>query len=354
MRKILVLVGTYSEAILMAPLLHRLRETRAVRAFVHVAPAQRAAITHVLGFFAIHPDEGWVEQGTAERGWQDIDRLMERIRPDCVLLHGDASAAIRSSRLSAGPMEAGLRVHELRWPGPPGEFDVASTHFFVTLEASRDNLLRDGVAADRVHLSGSQAAEAMLLAAERVRKDASLEAELAASFPFLRPDKRLILVIGHRREDRGGGLESVCRALKRLAMRSDVQVAYPAPLNPGARSIVEEIFADHPGIALVGPQDYLHMVYLLQAAYLVLADSGATPEEMLALRKPVLVMRSVAERPGAIDAGTVKLVGTDAARIQRECTMFLDDPSYHRAFSTHRAPRADRLDSRRIVDMLLG
>lgn len=355
MRKILVLVGTYSEAILMAPLVYRLREAPALQAFVYVTPAQRGAITRVLGLFGIHPDEGLAEQEAGAHGWQDIDRVIEKIRPSRVLVHGDTSAAIRSSCLSTGRTEAGLRLHELRYPRQDSgcKPDLVATSYFVTSEVSRDNLLGEGVAAEKIHLAGSMAVEAMLIAVERMRHDVALKTELAASFPFLHPDKRLILVIGHRREDRGGGLESVCRALKRLAMRPDVQVVYPAPLNPGAHSIVEEIFAGHAGISLVGPQDYPHTVYLMQAAYLVLADSGATPEEVLGLSKPVLVMRSVAELPEAIDAGTVKLVGTDAGRIQRECTMFLDDPSYYRAFSTHRIPHADALDSGRIVAMLV-
>jgi UDP-N-acetylglucosamine 2-epimerase (non-hydrolysing) len=356
MRKILVVVGTYSEAILMAPLVQRLREAPALQTFVHVIPAQRRTINQVLSFFGIRLDEGLApaQQETGAHERQDIDHVIEKLRPDCVLVHGDTSAAIKSSCLYTGQTEAGLRVHELRYPRQETgrKLDLIATSHFVTSEVSRDNLLREGVAAGSIYLTGSLAVEAMLIAVERMRKDAALKAELATSFPFLDPDKRLILVIGHRREDRGGGLESVCRALKRLAMRRDVQVVYPAPLNPGARGIVEEIFADHPAIALIGPQDYLHTVYLMQAAYLILADSGATPEEVLALSKPVLVMRSVAECPEAIDAGTIKLVGTDTGRILRECTMFLDDPSYRRAFSTHRNPHADGLDSRRIVAML--
>lgn len=136
-------------------------------------------------------------------------------------------------------------------------------------------------------------------------------------------------------------------------MRPDVHVAYPAPPNPKVHSVVDDLFADHPNITLVGPQDYLHFVYLMQAAYLILADSGDTPKEALSMSKPVLVMRDLAERPAVIDAGTIKLVGTDAERILRECTMFLDDPSYYRAFSTHRTRCGDGDASQRIVEILL-
>jgi len=359
MRKILVVVGTYSEAILMAPLAHRLGEVHALQTVVYVTAPERRTLIQVLGSFGIRSDEGLAptKQESGAPVWQDIDRVIERFKPDRVLVHEDTSAVIESSRLCAGPREAGLRVHELRHPCPEDtkcrEIDLVATHYFVPSDASRANLLKQGVAADKIYLSGSMAVEAMLMAVERIRNDAALKADLAAAFPFLDPGKRLILVIGQRRENRGGGLESVCRALKRLAMRADVQVAYPAPLDPGVRNIVEEVFADHPGIALVEPQDYLHMVYLMQEAYLVLADSGVTPDEVLALNKPVLVMRNVTERPEAVDAGTVKLVGTDTEHILWECTMFLDDQTYYRAFSTHRTPYGGRLDSQRIVGMLL-
>lgn len=359
MRKILVVVGTYSEAILMAPLARRLREAPALHTVVYVTAPQRQTISQTLGIFGIQPDEGLapMKQEAGAHVWQDIERVIGRFKPDCVLVHGDTSAVIESSRLHTGQTEADLCMHELRYPCPQEtagrEIDLIATHFFVTSEGARDNLLKDGVAADRIYLTASMAVEAMAMAVERIRDDAALKTGLAASFPFLDPGRRLILVIGHRRENRGGGLESVCRALKRLAMRADVQVVYPAPLNPGARGVVEEVFAEHPNITLIEPQDYQHMVYLMQAAYLILADSGATPEEVLSLSKPVLVMRKVTERPEAIDAGTIKLVGTDTERILRECTMFLDDRAYYLAFSTHRNPHGDGLDSRRIVEMLL-
>jgi UDP-N-acetylglucosamine 2-epimerase len=359
MRKILVVIGTYSEAILMAPLVHRLREAPALQTVVYVTAPHRRMLGQTLDIFGIRPDVGAGPMGREPNAFvsQDMDREIGKHKPDCVFVHGDTSTVIESSCLRIGHLETGLRLHELHYPGlqetDGRDIDLIATYFFVTSGVSRDNLLRQGVAADKICLTGSMAVEALLIAVGHIRNDAALKAKLAASLPFLDPGKRLILVIGHRRNNHGGGLESVCRTLRRLAMRADVQVVYPAPLNPKVRGVVEKVFAGHPNITLIESQDYLHMVYLMLTAYFILADSGATPEEVLSLSKPVLVMRNVTETAEAFDAGNIRLVGSDTARILLECEMFLDDESYYRAFSNHRDPHGDGLSSQRIVEMLL-
>jgi UDP-N-acetylglucosamine 2-epimerase (non-hydrolysing) len=361
MRKILVVVGTYSEAILMAPLVHRLRTEPARQTIVCLAAQHRQMLDQVLDMFGIRADEDFnpMEQWPNAPVSQGIDHVIEKHRPDRVLVHGDTAASMDSSHLHtpAGGGETGLRSYELQYAGPGGTsghgIDLVSTTHFVCSEVSRTKLLKEGIAAESIYLTDSTAVDALLMVVERIRHDDALKAKLAAAFPFIDPHRRLILVIGHRRENRSGGLESVCRALRRLATRPDVHVAYPVPPNPRARGVVEQLFANHPGITLIEPPDYTHSVYLMQAAYLILADSGNTPKEALSMGKPVLVMRDVAERPGVIDAGTIRLVGTDAERIQRECTTFLDDRSYYRAFSTHRNPYGDGQASRRIVEILL-
>jgi UDP-N-acetylglucosamine 2-epimerase (non-hydrolysing) len=269
-------------------------------------------------------------------------------------VHGAGASSITSFPVSVptGSVDAGLRMYELGYTAAQGVAGVMAQRFFVTSETSLDNLLRLGVPAGEIYLTGDLAIDAVRMAIERVRDDKCLSADLAASFPFIDPAKRLILVIGHRRDNCGGGLEGVCRALRRLATRPDVHVAYPAPSSPMARSVVEESFVNHLGVTLMEPQDYLRWIYLMQAAYLILADSGGTPREALAMGKPVLVMRDVAERPEVIDAGAIRLVGTDAERILRECTLFLDDPSYYQAFTPRRNPYGDGLASQRIVEML--
>lgn len=361
MRKILVVVGTYSEAILMAPLVHRLRAEPALQTIVCLAAQHRRMLGQVLDMFGIRADEDFnpMEQWPNAPASQGIDHVIEKHRPDRVLVHGDTAAAAESFHLRtpAGSRETGLRSYELHYAAPEGTsgqgIDLVSITHFVYSEVSRENLLKQGVAAEKIYLTDSTAVDALLMVVERIRHDDALKAKLAAAFPFIDPHRRLILVIGHRRENRSCGLENVCRALRRLAMRPDVHVAYPVPPNSKARGVVEQLFANHPGITLIEPPDYTHSVYLMQAAYLILADSGDTPKEALSMGKPVLVMRDVAERPEVIDAGTVRLVGTDAERILRECTMFLDDRSYYRAFSAHCTPYGDGQASRRIAEILL-
>lgn len=361
MRKILVVVGAYSDAILMAPLVHRLRAEPALQTIVLLTAQHRQMLDQVLDTFGIRVDEDFdvIKQGANATAAQGIDHVIEKHKPDCVLVQGDTAKSIESFHLHThlGKREAGLHMYELRHAGPEAmnrrAVDLIATYFFVSSEVSRDNLLEGGIDSGKIYLTGSMETDALLMAIERIRHDGALKAKLAAAFPFTGSNRRLILVIGHRRENRGGGLESVCRALRRLAMRPDVHIAYPVPANPVARAVVDELIAHHPNITLIESRDYLHMVYLMEAAYLILADSGDTPKEALSMGKPVLVMRDVTERPEVVDAGTIKLVGTDAEHIMRECTMFLDDPSYYRAFSNHRSPYGGSRASQRIVEILL-
>ncbi len=361
MRKILVVVGTYADAILMAPLVHRLRAEAALQTIVCLTAQHHQMLDQVLDVFGVKADEDLnpMMQGPSATVSQGIDHMIERHKPDRVLVHGDTAGSIESLHLHtpAGFRKAGLHMYELH-NSISGEsnsraIELIATYFFVSSEISRDSLLKDGVASEKIYLTGSMEIDALQMASERIRRDGALKTKLAGAFPFIDPGRRLILVIGHRRENHGGGLEGVCRALRRLAMRPDVHVAYPVPPDPWRHGVVDELLANHPNITLIEPQDYLHMVYLMQATYLILADSGDTPTEVLSMGKPVLVMRDVTERPEVVDAGTIKLVGTDAERILRECTMFLDDPSYYIAFSTHRTPAGGGRASQHIVEILL-
>ena len=361
MRKILVVIGAYSEGILMAPLVHRLRAEPALQTIVCLTAQHHQMLDQVLDVFGIKADEDMnpMKQGENATVSQGIDQVIERHKPDCVLVHGDTVASIESFHLHtpARTRQAGLRMYELRHAGPEEtngrRVDLIATSFFVSSEVSRDSLLKEGVDSEKIYLTGSMEIDALTMTSECIRRDGALKTRLAGAFPFIDLNRRLILVIGHRRENHGGGLEGVCRALRRLAMRPDVQVAYPVPPDSRARRVVDELLAHHPNITLIDPQDYLHTVYLMQAAYLILADSGDTPKEALSMGKPVLVMRDVTERPEVIDAGTIRLVGTDVEHILRECTMFLDDPSYYIAFSAHHAPSGGGQASQHIVAILL-
>lgn len=362
--KILVIIGTRPEAIKMAPLVRRLRSVPELQTIVCLVAHPYQLLDQELAIFGVNVDEDWSRaqrgQGAAETNavlW--VDQVIEKHKPDCVLVHGEATMALASfhRRVPVGFVGAGLRMYELRHPVAGGlarqAADLVATHYFVSSEVSRKNLLREGVAAENIFLTDSTAIDALLMVVERIRSNPGLEAELKAAFPFLNPNKRLILVAGHRRKNHGGGLERVCRALKRLAMRPDVQVVYPVPPDPRVRSVVDEVFDDHPNTVLIEPQDYLHFVYLMQSSYLIITDSEDIQEEARSLGKPLLVTRDVADCPEIVDAVAIKPVGTDAERILLECNMFLDDPAYCRARSGQRNPYSDGQASQRIVDAML-
>jgi UDP-N-acetylglucosamine 2-epimerase (non-hydrolysing) len=342
----------------MAPLLRLLKSSPSIQTVVYVADRNR----QMLDLLGVLPEEEFErqDQDLSMGGSKFIDLAVEKHKPDCVLIQGNSNFAVDSRYLHAPPfgnLQTGLHMHEFRHNDTAemtaDGIERLATYYFVPSEISRDELLREGVASENICLTDSMAVDALLMVAERIRNDDALGNRLAAAFPFLDPERRLIFVAGNRHGNEEGRLESLCRALKRLAMRTDVQVVYT--LHPDARlnSVVDEVFANHPNIALIQPQDYLHLAYLMQSAYLILVDPDDTLKEVLSLCKPILVLRDVAERPQAIDAGTVKLVGTDVERILRECTMFLDDPSYYRAFSGHRNPYGDGQSSQCILDMLL-
>lgn len=359
MRKIIVVAGTHSEAIHLAPLLLRLQSLPSIQVSLCVAGQHRHAVLQAFESFGIEPGNTILcEQEPEVDGSNLLDGLLEQHKPDCVLVHGDAMMADGSHYLQpAAGGHAGVCMHELRYAAREnahdGGVELAGSNYFVPTELARGELLAKGIAAEKIFLTDSIAVDAMLLVAERIRCDDALRAGLAAAFPLIDPAKRLIFVSAPRYDNSDARLESICRALKRLAVRTDVQLVYHAGRDARTNSLARDIFANHPGIVFVEPQDYLHSVYLLQAAYLILTDLDDTLMGALSLGKPVLVLRDVAERPATVDAGTIRLVGCEAERIQRECGMFLDDPSYYRAFSVHRNPFGDGHASQRIVETLL-
>lgn len=370
MRKILVVIGTRPEAIKMAPLVHRLKAESGLETIVCLTAQHRQMLDQVLEIFGIHADEDLnlmkAGQGLSELNanvLMGIDSLLEKHKPDCVLVHGDTTTAMAAGmaafyrQIAVGHVEAGLRTFDMQHPWPEEMnrrvIDLISTSYFAPTEVSRTNLLNEGIAADKIHVTGNTVIDALLMMVERIQNDAALKSRLAAAFPFMDSSKRMILVTGHRRENHGGGLESVCRALKQLALRPDVQVVYPVHPNPNVRKAVDEVFAGQPNITLIEPQDYVHFVFLMQSAYLILTDSGGIQEEAPSLGKPVLVMRDVTERPEAVDAGTIKLVGTDTARVIEECSRLLDDANYYQSFSNFRNPYGDGQACGRIVKTLL-
>ncbi len=268
-----------------------------------------------------------------------------------------ASLAAYYQRIPVGHVEAGLRTGNIYSPWPE-EMNrkiagaISAVHFAPT-ETSMNNLLREGIAPEAICVTGNTVIDALLDVDQRLRTDSPLGERFAAQFDFLDPARKLILVTGHRRENFGSGFENICLALAELARRPDVQIVYPVHLNPNVQEPVRRILGEVGNVHLIPPQDYLPFVYLMGRSYLILTDSGGVQEEAPSLGKPVLVMRDTTERPEAVTAGTVRLVGTDSALIVSEALRLLDDVVAYDAMSRAHNPYGDGKASARILERLI-
>jgi UDP-N-acetylglucosamine 2-epimerase (non-hydrolysing) len=284
-------------------------------------------------------------------------------RPDIVLVHGDTTTTLSASlaafyeRILIGHIEAGLRTHNLYSPWPE-EMNrkvvgtLASIHFAPTTLA-RVNLLEEGVPEKSIHVTGNTVIDALNKITNLINESEKLRSELASKFDFIDPSKKMILVTGHRRENFGEGFENICLALRSLSASNNVQVVYPVHLNPNVQEPVHRILSDCKNVHLIEPQDYLPFVYLMGQAHIILTDSGGIQEEAPSLGKPVLVMRNTTERPEAVEAGTVKLVGTDPESIAAEAQILLNDAQAYERMAQAHNPYGDGFAAQRIVDILL-
>lgn len=372
MIKVLSVFGTRPEAIKMAPVVKRLEATPGFASRVCVTAQHRHMLDQALRLFAITPAYDLnimkPEQDLFDvtcNVLQGLKGVLREERPDIVLVHGDttttmaAAIAAYYSRIPVGHVESGLRTGNKFAPFPE-EINrtvtgVLTDLHFAPTEAARNNLLREGVGDKDIFVTGNTVVDALLSVAERIRGEAALRERITRDFSFLDPGKRLILVTGHRRENFGAGFESICRALVEIAeTREDVEILYPVHLNPNVREPVNRILASvgMRNIHLIEPVDYLPFVYLMDRSTLIVTDSGGVQEEAPSLGKPVLVMRDITERPEAIAAGTVRLVGTDRARIVGETVRLLDDPAEYGRMSRASNPYGDGHAAGRIVDIL--
>jgi UDP-N-acetylglucosamine 2-epimerase (non-hydrolysing) len=368
--RVLSVFGTRPEAIKMAPVVKALGKARGITSRVCVTAQHRHMLDQVLDLFGIRPhwDLDLMKPGQDLTGvttgvLEGLRPVLRSFRPHRILVQGDTTTVMAASlaafyeKVSVGHVEAGLRTGDVFAPWPE-EMNrrlatrIADLHFAPTREA-KANLLREGVDPKTVHVTGNTVIDALLQVAGRLGKDPGLGRRQAARFPFLDPRRRLVLVTGHRRENFGAGFLRICRALARLASRSDVQVVYPVHLNPNVQKPVKRILGGLPRVHLVEPQDYLPFVYLMTRSALIVTDSGGVQEEAPSLGKPVLVMRDTTERPEAVTAGTVKLVGTDEARIVREASRLLDDPRAYRRMARAHNPYGDGKAADRIVGILM-
>jgi UDP-N-acetylglucosamine 2-epimerase (non-hydrolysing) len=367
--KVLSVFGTRPEAIKMAPVVKELAAAPDINARVAVTAQHRQMLDQVLQLFEISPDYDLdlMKQG---QGLTEITigvltglkPVLEDFAPDLVLVHGDTTTTLATSlaayyqRIAVGHVEAGLRTGNIYSPWPE-EINrrvtgvVTRLHFAPT-ERSRANLLAENVPDETIHVTGNTVIDALFQVAAKLDADVEQSTLLDARFG-IKPCRRMLLVTGHRRESFGPGFQRICDALARLAQREDLQIIYPVHLNPNVEDTVATRLAGLERIQLIPPQDYLPFVHLMRRADIILTDSGGVQEEAPSLGKPVLVMRDTTERPEALNAGTVKLVGTDADMIVREISLLLDNPSSYDAMARAHNPYGDGQAAPRIRDAIV-
>jgi UDP-N-acetylglucosamine 2-epimerase (non-hydrolysing) len=365
--RVLSIFGTRPEAVKMAPVVQRLAAEPRVAAQVCVTAQHREMLDQVLDLFGIRPDFDLdvmqPDQGLGSLTaavFSGLEPVLVEARPDWILIQGDTTTVMAAAllgyfhRVRVGHVEAGLRTGD-KWQPFPEEVNrrvagaVADLHFAPT-ERARDNLLREGIPAEHIHVTGNPVIDALQAIAVRPFDPT---AGPLADVPW---ERRIVLVTAHRRENFGRPMEAIFAAVQRLALEyaDDIHVVYPVHLNPSVQEPARRLLGGIPNISLIEPLDYLPMVHLMKRAYLVLTDSGGLQEEAPALGTPVLVLRRLTERPEAIEAGTARLVGTETERILVETRRLLDDPAAHAAMAQAVNPFGDGHAAERIVEALLN
>lgn len=366
---VLVVFGTRPEGIKMAPVVAALRRETSLDVKTCVTGQHREMLDQVLRLFDIKPD---VDLAIMKSG-QDLTDItstillklrdvLAQIKPAIILVHGDTSTTFAASlaafyaRIPVAHVEAGLRTHNKYSPFPEEinrklTAGLTDIHFAPT-ENAKSNLIAEGILETSIHVTGNTVIDALMGTVKRIEESKELDNSLHREFDFLETSKKTILVTGHRRENFGQGIKDICRALIEISQRKDVQIVYPVHPNPNIQKPVEELLSQYPNIHLIPPRDYLPFIHLLKRSYIILTDSGGIQEEAPSLGKPVLVMRDTTERPEAVLAGTVKLVGTSTDLIVKHATQLLDDPVLYESFSRKNNPYGDGQASKRIASVV--
>jgi UDP-N-acetylglucosamine 2-epimerase (non-hydrolysing) len=369
-KKILVVFGTRPEAIKMAPLVKALTADKRFISKVCVTAQHREMLDQVLQLFQITPD---YDLNLMKPGQELTDiscgilnglrPILRDFSPDYMLVHGDTTTTFSSTlaayyqQIKVGHVEAGLRTGNIYSPWPEeGNRKLTSVladiHFAPT-EASRKNLVDENIDSKNIVITGNTVIDALFDVIHAFKTDIELKASLENKFSFLNVSKRMVLITGHRRENFGDGFEQICKSISLMAEKfPDVEYVYPVHLNPRVREPVNRLLSKLDNVFLIEPLDYLPFVYLMNQAYILLTDSGGIQEEAPSLGKPVLVMRDVTERPEAVDAGTVKLVGTSVEKITAELSELLNNEVAYAAMSFSHNPYGDGEASKRICDAL--
>ncbi len=376
--RVLSIFGTRPEAVKMAPVVKALEQAPGVDSRVCVTAQHRQMLDQVLDLFAIEPDIDLdlmrPDQSLAELTaavFHHLDPVLEKLRPDWVLIQGDTTTVISAAllayyhRIRVGHVEAGLRTND-KWQPFPEEINrrvagvVADLHFAPT-EWSRQNLLREGVPPEHIVVTGNPVIDALHSVADRPAPGEALDLLNHLEIPFDKitiadpSARRLVLITAHRRENFGEPLENICQALIWLAKHygERIQFVYPVHLNPNVQEPVQRLLGQVPNITLLPPLDYLPLIHLIKHSRLILTDSGGIQEEAPGLGVPVLVLRAVTERPEGVEAGTVRLVGTDKERIITETRRLLDNPEAHAEMAQAINPYGDGRAAERIVQAIL-
>ncbi len=354
----------------MAPLVDALARDAFFDARVCVTAQHREMLDQVLNLFSIQPDYDLdimkPGQGLTEitcRILEGLKPILESFKPDIVLVHGDTTTTFATSlaafyqRINVGHVEAGLRTGDLYSPWPEEANRILAGHLatwhFAPTENSRQNLLRENIADKQIYVTGNTVIDSLITVRDQMLPTDSLRQSLEQQHAFLDSSKKMILVTGHRRESFGRGFENICHALATIAAQnSDVQIVYPVHLNPNVREPVERILGHVDNVILIAPQEYLPFVYLMDKAWLILTDSGGIQEEAPSLGKPVLVMRETTERPEAVEAGTVRLVGTNEDAIVEAVNELLRNDQSYQTMSRAYNPYGDGQACHRILNAL--
>ena len=371
MKKILFVFGTRPEAIKMAPVIKAFKDEKIFDTKVCVTGQHRQMLDQVLDIFDIKPD---YDLNIMERGQDLFDitanvlsgmkNVLSEYSPDLVLVHGDTSTTSATAiaafyqKIKVGHVEAGLRTGNIYSPWPEEVnrqiSGVIANYHFAPTSTSMENLLKENKNKENILVTGNTVIDALFLVLDKIEKDAKLKNTILKSISDqykFNSDKKIILVTGHRRENFGEGFTNICKALKKIADNNhDVDIVYPVHLNPNVQKPVKNILSNSKNIYLINPLSYENFIYLMSKSYFIITDSGGVQEEAPSLGKPVLVLRNTTERPEAVEAGTVKLVGTNFEAIVNESQKFLDDEKEYKKMSKAHNPYGDGSASKRIVN----
>lgn len=373
MKKVLIVFGTRPEAIKMAPLFKAFELENDIETKVCVTAQHRKMLDQVLAMFEIQPDYD-LDIMKQDQDLYDVTinvllglkNILNDFKPDIVLVHGDTTTTSSTSlaafynKIKVGHVEAGLRTGNIYSPWPEEAnrqiTGVLANYHFSPTTTSANNLLKENKNKENILVTGNTVIDALFFALDKIEKNDKLKSKIINSINSqykLQDDKKIILVTGHRRENFGDGFISICEALKTIAINNpEIDIVYPVHLNPNVQKPVKEILSNIPNVYLIEPLQYESFIYMMNKAYFIITDSGGVQEEAPSLGKPVLVMRNTTERPEAVDAGTVKLVGTNKKVIIKEAQKLLDNKDEYKKMSQAHNPYGDGQACKKIVDFI--